>query len=330
MVLAPAARAAVDKLAAVFLNDAAAVDAGELPVDGHLDALARAGLYGAQAPLEAGGLGLSYAEVCQVVEELASCCLASTFVWVQHFRLLAAAVGSGVPAHIRGQLLPGVVRGDIKGGVVLTGAMPGPARLTAGPADGGWTLAGEAPWVSGWGVVDLLMVAARAGDDVVSMVLDARPQAGLTATELRLSAANGTRTVRLQFAGVYVPARSVVATTPYAQARAEAERSRLNASFPLAVARRCAQLVGPSPLDDQLVACRDRLDAASEEGFPAARAAANALAVRAAHALAVSRGSRAALAGDVAERLTREAAFLLVFGTRPAIKEALFSTLTEG
>ena len=33
------------------------------------------------------------------------------------------------------------------------------------------------------------------------------------------------------------------------------------------------------------------------------------------------------LAGDVAERLRREASFLLVFGSRPAIKEALLALL---
>jgi len=38
--------------------------------------------------------------------------------------------------------------------------------------------------------------------------------------------------------------------------------------------------------------------------------------------------STSALAGDPAERLTREAAFLLVFGSRPAIKDALLGRLS--
>ena len=54
-----------------------------------------------------------------------------------------------------------------------------------------------------------------------------------------------------------------------------------------------------------------------------ARASACELAVRAAHALAVGRGSTSVLVGDVAERLGREAALLLVFASRPAIKDAL-------
>ena len=53
------------------------------------------------------------------------------------------------------------------------------------------------------------------------------------------------------------------------------------------------------------------------------RAAAAALAVRAAAALAVTQGAGAVLRGSDPERLTREALFLLVFGSRPAIKAAL-------
>jgi hypothetical protein len=103
---------------------------------------------------------------------------------------------------------------------------------------------------------------------------------------------------------------------------------RLNGSLPLGVARRCCALIGPTPLDDELRRARAALDAASTETMPAARAAASELAVRAAHTLAVRAGSTSALAGTEAERLTREAAFLLVFGSRPAIKEALLTRFT--
>ncbi len=69
------------RLSSQFFADAAAVDsAGSVPVE-HLDALAAAGLYGIFAPVSEGGLGLGYPETCAAVEELASSCLASTFVW---------------------------------------------------------------------------------------------------------------------------------------------------------------------------------------------------------------------------------------------------------
>jgi len=196
--------------------------------------------------------------------------------------------------------------------------------LHARPVDGGWRLDGEAPWVSGWGVVDMLFVVSRsAEDEVVSGVLEAKAGPGLRATPVRLSAANATRTVRLDLADVFLPTASVLRTEPYAQARLQAERLRLNGAFALGVARRCTLLLGPSPLDDELVACREGLAQASGDELPAARAAASELSVRAAHALAVHRGSRSAMSGDAAERLSREAALLLVFGSRPTIKQSL-------
>jgi alkylation response protein AidB-like acyl-CoA dehydrogenase len=70
-----------------------------------------------------------------------------------------------------------------------------------------------------------------------------------------------------------------------------------------------------------------RLAAAGPPELPAARAAAAALAHRAAGALVVATGSSAVLAGSVAERTAREALFLLVIGSRPAIKEALLADL---
>ncbi len=89
---------------------------------------------------------------------------------------------------------------------------------------------------------------------------------------------------------------------------------------------RCCRLLGPGPLDDELAACRERLDAALTTDVTAmaqARAAASELAVRAAAALAVAHGSKSITADAQAQRLAREAVFLLVFGSRPAIKSAL-------
>jgi hypothetical protein len=76
--------------------------------------------------------------------------------------------------------------------------------------------------------------------------------------------------------------------------------------------------------------CRDDLDAYETKDIYVSRARATELAVRAAHALAVSRGSHSAISGDLAERTTREAALLLVFGSRPAIKEALLDLMIDG
>jgi alkylation response protein AidB-like acyl-CoA dehydrogenase len=322
--------ARIQDLAARFLADAAAVDAADAVPEEHLRGLADAGLYGIFAPVEVGGLGLG-AEVGLVIEELASACLASTFVWLQHLRLLGAMLDPGTPAALREALLPAVVRGDVRGGVALAGLLPGPPRLTARPADGGWLLDGEAPWVSGWGVVDLLVTVARGPEDTaVTLLMDARQQQGLAAARQRLAAVNASATVQLSFDGVFVPDGRLVDQRPYDPVAAQSEGLRGNGSLALGVGRRCCALIGPSPLDGELDACRAELDAADTVGMPAARARASEFAARATHYLAVRRGSRSALAGDDAERLAREAGFLLVFGSRPAIKDALLGRFAGG
>jgi alkylation response protein AidB-like acyl-CoA dehydrogenase len=321
--------AEIRELAARFLADAEAVDAADAVPEDHLRGLAGAGLYGVFAPAAAGGLGLAYLDVCSVIEELASACLASTFVWIQHLRLLGALLDPATPAALRTALLPGAIRGEVRGGLALAGLLPGPPRLTAQPAEGGWVLDGQAPWVSGWGLVSLLLTVARGPQDTaVTVLVDAKEQPGLVAARQRLTAANASVTVRLSFTSLFVPDSRVVGQQPYDPVRQQAEGLRANGSLALGVARRCCALIGPSALDDELRDGRAELDAAGTDTMPAARARASELAVRAAHVLAVRRGSTSALAGDPAERLTREAAFLLVFGSRPAIKNALLHRLS--
>jgi alkylation response protein AidB-like acyl-CoA dehydrogenase len=70
--------------------------ADAVPVS-HLDALASAGLYGLAGPTDFGGLDLEAGEAHGVIENLASGCLTTTFVWLQHHasvRAVAVAGGS--------------------------------------------------------------------------------------------------------------------------------------------------------------------------------------------------------------------------------------------
>ena len=316
----------------VLFPAAMRVDGLDVLPGAHLDALAAAGLYGAAVPAEAGGLGLDLAATCAVAEELASGCLATTFVWVQHRGAVMTLAAEGTPAVLRDQWLDPACRGEVRGGIALTGLMPGPPRLSARPYGDGWRVDGEAPWVTGWGLIDLLLVVARGPDDsVVSLVLDAAAQPGLTVTRERLAAVNASATVRLGFDGVRVPAERRAGQVTFDPAEsARPDRLRLNGSLALGLVSRCARLFGPGPLDDELAACRQRLDdavAATPEAMAQARAAASELAVRAAAALAVREGSRSVTVDQHVQRLTREAMFLLVFGTRPGIKSALLRRL---
>jgi alkylation response protein AidB-like acyl-CoA dehydrogenase len=317
----------VSRIAYQFRVDAEDNDAADSTPTSHFDALAECGLYGPFAPFSVGGLELELGALSNVVEQLASACLTTTFVWIQHFRLLAALLDPSTPDSIRDRL-PVAVSGALKGGVALGGLLPGPSRLIATETEDGWRLDGEAPWVSGWGIVNVLFVTARQPDDVVvSFVIDAVDQPGLVVTHHRLSAMNASSTVQLTFNGFHIPIDRYVGSQPYAPGFERPEGLRINGSLALGITRRCCELLGPSPLDDELRQCREDLDAFETKDIAVSRARAAELAVRAAHVLAVSRGSRSAIAGDIAERTTREAALLLVFGSRPAIKESLLDLM---
>jgi hypothetical protein len=299
-VVGVAARIADD----VLFPDAMRVDRLDtLPV-AHLDALAAAGLYGAAAPREAGGLGLELPEFCAVVQELASGCLAAAFIYIQHAGLLMRLAYGAAPPELREKWLTQACQGTLRGGIALTGQIPGPPMLRAEPAAGGWRLDGTAPWVTGWGLVDLLLIAVDASV-----------------------------TVKLGFDGLRVPAERFVSQVPFDPAgNLRPEGLRVNGSLALGVARRCCRLLGPGPLDGELVACRAALDAAiagDTNAMAQARAAASELAVRAAAALAVREGSGSVTGDSHAQRLAREALFLLVFGSRPPIKDALQRLLTH-
>ncbi len=153
----PELKSRISGISSILDANATEVDLANSLSSQHFDALAHSGLYGAFAATSQGGLELELDALCVVVEQLAAACLTTTFVWIQHFRLLAALLDPATPEKIREQL-PLAVSGELKGGVALSGLLPGPPRLSATETREGWTLDGDAPWVSGWGIVDVLFV----------------------------------------------------------------------------------------------------------------------------------------------------------------------------
>ena len=260
---------------------------------------------------------------------LASGCLSTAFVWLQHHGAVRAVASA--PAPLRAELLGPLCRGERRAGVALGGLLPGPPRLRARAAPGGYLLDGTSPWVTGWGLGDTLYVAARDEQDtVIWAALDVPADGTISAEPLPLVAVMASATVELSFRAHPVPAARVTGTLPYRDwPRQDAAGLRLNGSLALGLAARCCQLAGPGPLDGQLSACRAALDETGPAALPAARAAACELAVRAAAALVVSVGSQAILTGNDAQRLAREALFLLVFGSRPAIRQHLAGLLAR-
>ena len=334
----------------VLFPAAAAVDRADRVPAAHLDLLAREGFYGVAAPPAEGGLGMAdLATAGHLLEVLASGCLATAFVWMQHHGAVLAAAASDRPG-LRPRWLGPLARGERRAGIALAGVRPGAASLRVRAEASGFRLDGEAPWVTGWGLIDTVYVAARDAADVVHfLLLDAVAGETLRVTRQRLVAAHASNTVTLRFTDHQVPADRLVSTQPYQQwAGGDAAGSALNGFLALGVARRCRQLLGSpesdttapdttapdttapdtTALDGELAACRAALLAADAGATPAARAAASELALRAAAQLTVHTGSRAVLLDNAAQRLLREAGFLLVFGSRPGIRDALAARLT--
>jgi alkylation response protein AidB-like acyl-CoA dehydrogenase len=326
--------AAILRLAKQLAEDVLRPSAEEVEASGqiprsHLDLLAASGFYGLTGPREFGGVDHSI--TYQVLEIMAGACLSTTFVLLQHHGAVRAIAESS-NARLRQDWLKSLCLGQRRAGLALAGAMPGPPMLRAGPVSGGYVFDGTSPWVTGWGLIDTLHAAARdSAGNVIWGLLDAGPSSGISVEPLGMIAVMASQTVRANFQNQHVPAERVSSTMPFAEWQAkDAAGLRTNGSLALGVASRCCALMGPGPLDAELVGVREALDAGTAQTMPAARAAAAELAVRAAAALVVASGSRSILAGSPAQRLAREAMFLLVFATRPAIKEHLTGLLTRG
>ena len=319
---------AAEALAAGRLAPAAAeVEAtGRVP-EGHLDALAAAGLYGVVGPVEAGGAGGDLGLLCDVAERLAAGCLSTTFVWLQHHSALRAVADTG-NAALRDRWLGPLTMGMARAGLAFSALRrPGPPAMTASSVDGGWRLAGFAPWVTGFGQAAVMRFAARRGADVVWLLVDAAGAPTLRAEPVHPVAVDAADTVTLVCDGHVVPADRLLgieAHEAWLAVDRRPENLRVNGSLALGLVRRCVAELGAGA--DDLGAARAAFDAAqTPEAMAAARAAASDLALQAARTLVATRGGRGILRGELAERTAREALFTLVFGQSPAIRAAQVS-----
>ena len=185
--------------------------------------------------------------------------------------------------------------------------------------------------MTGWSRIDVVHTAARDPDgNVVWLLVDAEASRTLVVDRLELSAVNASATVSVRFEDHEVPADrlTLVESMETWTARDLAGLDR-NGSFSLGLARRCSSLLGSDMFEDELAACRTALRASTPETVVEARWRASELAVRAASGLVVSGGGRSVLGNEHAQRLAREATFLLVFGQTAAIRAAQLQRLRQ-
>ncbi len=311
--------------AQVFADDvlfptASAVDAMDVVPRERLDRLAAEGFYGLAAP----GVLDGFPEAHPINAAFAGGCMTTTLVWLQHHGTVAAC---SFGAESMREWVPRLASGDVRSTVAFAGLLPTP-KLRARQDGDSWVIDGVAPWVSGWGLTDVIHVSARTPeDDVVWLLVDTASD-GFRAAPHRLLGMSASATVTLHVDGVRVGAERMTSRFPWSEWPArDAAGLRTNGSMALGLAERCCRLVGSSVLDEELRGVRELLDNADVELLPGARAAACAFALQAAGALVVHGGSGAVERGTDAERLVREATTLLVFGSRPAIRAELLRFL---
>lgn len=308
---------------------AAAIEAADQVPAPYLEALAQAGLY--DLPRDPASAGA-------VVEALSGASLATAFVWIQHHSPLRLLEAVGGP--LADQYLGPMRRGELKAGIAYAALRrPGPPAVRARPQGEAWVLEGHAPWVTGWGLVDLVLVGARhqgtptdpAGPEVDQMVwclLPARARPGLRATRLRLEVLEASSTFRLDFDDTLVPPQEVVLVESFERWR---QRDRaghsLNGHLALGVASRACELAGSDELAKQVSLLRDQLLEGDPMQLASVRAAASVLALRAAADLVAAGGGRSVESGSHAARLMRDATFLLVFGQTADIRAAQLAAL---
>ncbi|MGX1488478.1 acyl-CoA dehydrogenase family protein [Streptomyces tendae] len=333
-----ARRLAADLLA----PQAERVDQEGVPA-GHIEAIRRSGLLGVSAPREYGGWAAPAAVARRTAEILAGACCSTWFVQTQHHTPVATLASCEGP--VRERLLGRMARGELLSGVAyahLRAYPRTPVRVTE--ERGGLRFDGRVPWYTGWGLNDVMLLAGISRDgEAVFAFTEAREQPGLRPSEpIRLAALTASRTVSLELDGLRLPLESIALRLPY-EGWAARDRVKTVSASPavFGIAEAALALLDDEvaePLRGRLETVRERAYAlADAPGIEADLAERLALRIDAAElmrtattAAVVAGGGRSLALSSTAQRLAREALFLLVQGQTAASREAHLGVLAAG
>lgn len=335
---------AAHRLAADVLRPAAAaVDTSVVPAS-HVAALKASGILGAVGPRSAGGAAVPGPVDREIHEILVGACGSTWFVALQHAGPLRTVADRRGPAHDRllrplcdGRLLAATAVSQLRAHESC------PTRVRR--VDGGWRFDGVVPWLTSWGLADVMMLGGLSADDeVVFVVVDAVAAAGLRpSAPMRTAALAAARTVRLHLDGFVVPDSALVGRRGYDEWAALDRRAPVNVNPAVfGLAREAVRLLAEAGRDEvagRLGASIDRLRADAyaliDEIDPDERRAdrvrirveAGELALRATAAAVTAGGGRAMALSSPAQRLAREALFLTVQAQTPEVRDAQLAAI---
>ncbi|WP_328483785.1 acyl-CoA/acyl-ACP dehydrogenase [Streptomyces sp. NBC_00377] len=300
------------------------VDQGEVPA-GHLAEIRRSGLLGLNAPKEWGGAAAPAAVTRETAEILAGACCSTWFVQTQHHTPVGTLARSEGPARER--LLGRLASGELLSGVAYAHLRAHPRLpVRVSRERGGRRFDGTVPWYTGWGLNDVMLLAGVTdSDEALFAFAEAREQPGLRASApMRLAALTATRTVSLELDGLWLPEEAVVLRIPYAQWAATDRAKTVDANPAVfGITETALTLLDENtaaPLRARLTAVRARAYALADRAGPqehlserlALRTRAHGVMQAATTAAVVTGGGRSMLLTGRAQRLAREALFLMV------------------
>jgi len=184
-----------------------------------LDAMAAAGLYTIPFASDVGGRGLQYPMLAAatVLEELAYYTPGVASALYDGQALLVGRTLDAAPAHIRGEYLPRLVRGEIVGSFATsepdasTDLSAAAMRTTAVPVSGGFRLSGRKRWITNACAADIMTVLCVV-DGAQAMLLVDMHADGVAVSEPDLKMGNRLQlTSDVEFTDVFVPDEHVIA-----------------------------------------------------------------------------------------------------------------------
>ncbi|MFI6619977.1 acyl-CoA dehydrogenase family protein [Streptomyces sp. NPDC050528] len=308
----------------------------------HIEAIKQSGLLGVSAPVAYGGSAAPGAVARETAEILAGACCSTWFVQTQHHTPVLTLTKSELP--VRDRLLGPLARGELMSGVAYAHlrAHPRiPVRVTR--EQGGWRFDGTVPWYTGWGLNDVMLLAGVTdADEALFAFTEAREQEGLRpSAPMRLAALTASRTVSLELDGLWLPEDAVALRVPYAE-WAKTDRPKPTNASPAVFGVTEAALAlldedTSGPIRARLDDVREQAYALAEHPVPheyleerlSLRTQAYEVLMAATTAAVVAGGGRSLSLTNRAQRLAREALFLLVQGQTAESRRAHLKALAD-
>ena len=324
--------AQLQELSDRFAVEAQQTDRAALVPREHLTALGELGVYrwAVDAPFQVQWLA---------AEILAGGCGVTHFVQTQHQSAIGILHRSG-NERLQELLLEPLTAGTRFGGVCFAHLRrAGPPAVRVERDGDSLVFNGEAPWFTGWGLMEEMMLAGTTPEGRFLSVMCPATGPGLTASApMQLAVFGASTTVSVRFENFRVEGwRELMTVDPAEMAVSDVYITLKNTAQPVGLVHAAARLLEKARCGwagerfvEEALALRQRAFAwqpGDAEEALSIRAGANFLAVRAAQAAVVASGGAANGLDHPAQRLAREAMFYGLPQLTAALKEAELKAL---